>query len=229
MKILSPSVHEAVISRHFAKDTDDPVLQSLFDAVKTARELATKAQSTTDAVLKNEMRTIASRHRDARAAGFGLLETATKLLDQALQGAKHEIAGIDAKTKGPAPAKDIITVTQQRELRERLASLPEERRKGIVASAIANDDQLLIGAVFNSDAWLSGLTDNEMSVHRHNWRQKHFSGDIDRRERLSKALDAAEKAGALAVAYVDHLTDADLVAKAESMEKQATAALAAVK
>jgi hypothetical protein len=33
----------------------------------------------------------------------------------------------------------------------------------------------------------------------------------------------------VALAFVDGLTDADLVSKAEQMEKQATAALAAVK
>ena len=45
MSTLSPSVHEMTIRRHFLKDTDDPVLLGLHDAVKLSRESATKAAS----------------------------------------------------------------------------------------------------------------------------------------------------------------------------------------
>ena len=47
--------------------------------------------------------------------------------------------------------------------------------------------------------------------------------------RLSKAVESANLAGSAAVALIDGLTDAELVAKGEAMEKQAHAALAAVK
>jgi hypothetical protein len=47
--------------------------------------------------------------------------------------------------------------------------------------------------------------------------------------RLSKAVADANRAGSVALTFVDGLTDAELVAKAEHMEKQATAALAALK
>jgi hypothetical protein len=229
MTSLSPTVHEATIARHISKDVDDPAMQSLHDAVKQARELAAKAAATTDIVLKNEMRTMAARHKDARAASFELLKRATQSIDQAVQSAQAEIAAIQSKLKGPPPAKDLITETKQRELRERLAILPEERRKAILANAIKNDDHLLLGAVLNSDAWLSGFTDPEIELLRHTWATKHHAADLNRLERLSKAVEDANRAGSVALAFVDGLTNADLVAKAEHMEKQATAALAAVK
>ena len=40
-----------IISRHI-KDTDDPVLNALYEGVKMAREMATKASSVTHLVLK---------------------------------------------------------------------------------------------------------------------------------------------------------------------------------
>jgi replicative superfamily II helicase len=226
---LSPTVHEATIARHIVKDADDPTLQSLHDAVKQTRELATKAAATTDIVLKNEMRTMAARHKDARAASFELLKRATQSIDQAVKTAQGEIAAIRAKTKGPPASKDAISESREREIRERLYMLPPERRDHIISSAIKNDEQLLLSAVLNSDAWLSGLTDNELAMHRHSWASKNHAPDLDRLERLSKAVDDANRAGSVALAFVDGLTDADLVSKAEQMEKQATAALAAVK
>jgi hypothetical protein len=226
---LSPTVHEATVKRHMIEDTDDSVLQSLFDAVKQTRELATKAAATTDVVLKNTMRTEAARHKDARAANFTLLQRATQSLDDAVKAAQAEIALMRTKVKGPAPAKDIVAETKQREMRERLSILPEDRRKAIIANAIKSGDDTLVAAVLNSDAWLSGLSDSELALHRNSWASKHFAGDLDRLERLNKAVEDANRAGSVAISFVDGLTDADLVANAEQMERQASAALSAVK
>ncbi|MDR6302559.1 hypothetical protein GGQ85_000235 [Nitrobacter vulgaris] len=131
--------------------------------------------------------------------------------------------------KAPLASKDILNEARQRELRERLTSLPEDRRKAIIADAIKNDDQLLVSAILSAPAWLSGLSDAELSLHRNAWTSKHFASELNRLERLSKAVEDANRAGSVAISFVDSLTDADLVEKAEAMERQATAALAAVK
>lgn len=227
MTPLSPTVHEAVVKRHMIEDADDPVMNDLFESVKQTRELATKAAATTDIVLKNEMRTLAARHKDARAASFELLKRATQSIDQAVKSAQAEIAAIRAKTKGPPASKDIVSETKQREIRERLSMLPAERREQIINAGIKSNDETLLGAVLNSDAWLSGLTDAELALHRHAWASKHFAGDLDRMERLSKAVADSNRAGSIAISFIDGLTNADLVAKAEAMEKQAAVALAA--
>jgi hypothetical protein len=229
MSTLSPTVHEAVVKRHMIEDADDPVMSGLFDSVKQTRDLMTKAATTTEVVLKNTMHTEARRHKDARAAGLELFKRAAQGIDAAVQSARAEIAAIKSRVKGPASAKDIVGETKQREIRERLSILPAERREQIINAAIKNDDHLLLGAVLNSDAWLSGLTDNELAMHRHSWASKNHAADLDRLERLSKAVNDANRAGSVALAFVDGLTDAELVSKAEHMEKQATAALAAVK
>ena len=46
---------------------------------------------------------------------------------------------------------------------------------------------------------------------------------------MQKALNDAERAGSLALSFVDQLTDAALIADAERMEKEATTALAVAK
>ena len=175
------------------------------------------------------MRTEAARHRDARAAWFALIERASKPIDEALKVALAEIADIKAKVRGPAASRDSTILTRQAELRERLAQLPEDRRKSIINRAIKEIDDLILGAVLHGYLWECGRISSEIDVVRHNWASKHFAADLDRMERLSKAIEDTKRAGTVAISFVDGLTDADLVAKAEVMEKQATAALAAVR
>lgn len=67
--ILSPTVHEAAIKRHMT-DGDDPRFQSLHDAVKSTRELATKAAATTEVVLKNTMKTEAKGESTVSRQGY---------------------------------------------------------------------------------------------------------------------------------------------------------------
>lgn len=225
---LSPSVHEATIKRHMSGD-EDAAMQALHDAVKLAREMASKAAQTTEIVLRNKLDTEPQRHRKARAASFELIERATKALDDAVKSAQREIATIKARTKGPPPARDLLTETRQRELRERLSALPDDKRRTIIADAIKSDNDLLVGAVLNAPPWLSAMGESEMTLVRHNWATKHFAADLDRAERLQKALVDAERAGTLSISFVDSLTNAQLIEQAESTEKKAAEALAAAK
>ena len=225
---LSPSVHESVIKRHMTGD-DDPVLGSLFDAVKLAREMSGKAAKTTASVLQNKLETEAARHRKARAAGFALLENATAALDAAVKSAEKETAAIKARTAGPPVTRDLVTETRQRELRERLSLLPEERRKAIIAQAVSADDDLLVAAVLAAPGWLSGLTDTDLAMVRHNWASRRYAPDLERLERLGKAIIDAQRAGQQAMGFVDSLTDAELISAAEASEKEANDALAAAR
>jgi hypothetical protein len=96
MKMLSPTLNEAIMKGHMADD-DDAILKSLHDAVRLAREMAHKTSEMTSIVLANGLKTQAARHKDARAAGFALLERSTQDLDEALKGAKAEITAIQTK------------------------------------------------------------------------------------------------------------------------------------
>jgi len=74
------------------------------------------AAETTAIVLKNTLQTEPARHKNARAAGFSLLERATKPLDDALKVVQSEIEAVQLKVKGPPPAKDVVAETKQREI-----------------------------------------------------------------------------------------------------------------
>jgi hypothetical protein len=227
MKIttLPLCIHEACISRFIIKDVDDPALQALHDAVKTARECAAKAGATTEIVLRDITKTEAAKHRAARSASFDLLQRGTLLIDQAVKTARSEIEAIESRVRGPAPSRDPSTIARQADLRERLAQLPADRRMQIINSAATSGDELLLGAILRGYPWESNLTDSEIERVRYTYAAKHHASDVARKERLEKAIASATQAGSAAINFVDGLTNAELVAKGEVAEKEAALAL----
>lgn len=222
--VLSPSVHEQMIARHFVRDQDDPVLIALRDAVALARQACEKATSVTAVVLRNEMKTPAVRHKEARTATFDLLQRATTALDEATRHAETEIKALRDRVKGPPPPRDLIAEARQRELRERLASLPAERRREVLADA----DEMVVGALLAVPCWVVNMTEADQSLVRHGWATRHHGADLDRLSRLEAAVeDDVRRAGSLSISFIDGLTDAELVARAEKLEKDARDAIAA--
>ena len=226
--LISPSIHESAITRHMKDDTDN-VLNALHDGVKLAREMCTKAASTTEAVMANRLETEAQRHRKAREAGFALLERATKSLDAAMTAAQSEIKTINERVSGPPQSKDVIVEQRQRELRERLAQLPKERQTAILFEAVANGDDNLVAAVLHVPNWMLALSKPELDLVRLRWAQRKYPQDLDRLERIEKAVTDAQRAGQLSIAFVDSLTDAAMIAEAEKGAKKSADALAAAK
>ena len=223
---LSPSVHEATIARHFKKDEDDPALLALHAALKAGREAALKAAKIVNTVTANDLLTPASRHKKARDASFKLLEPQFKAYDEAVKATETAIAEIEARTAGPSAPKDLIGEARGRELRERLLMLPNEQRQRIISDAVQHDDDMLLSAVLGVPAWLLGMTTAEQEMIRHSWRAKHFAPELDRLQRLNKAVEDARRAGPLLLGFVDQLTDAKLIAAADATEAAANAALA---
>lgn len=221
----SPTINEKLIERHLKPDDDDPILREMVAAAKLARENADKAKALTAAVMKNTLKTEAARHKEARTAGWKLTEKATLALDAARKAAVDKIEVIKNRTKGPTVTRDLVTETRMRELRERLSLLPKERRDAILHEAVANDDELLVAAVLSVQSWLSGMSDAEVGMVRHAWVQKHFAADVDRMQRLGRAIEDVDRIGTIVNGYVDKLTDLNLVAEAERAERAAAEAL----
>ncbi len=103
---LPLSIHEGVIKRHMLPDAVDPVLDQLHDAVATLRQNCNKSADLTGKVLRNALKTPAHNHKQARDAGFQLLEKATTSIDHA-PGAHDDlanaIAGMAAIAQQPKP------------------------------------------------------------------------------------------------------------------------------
>ncbi len=222
--VVSPSIHEMVIARHMKGD-DDQVLSALHDGVKTAREMCLKAGVVTEKVLANTMKTEPMRHKEARDASFALVERATTALDTAMKQAQTEIQTLKARISAPPPTKDMVSEARQRELRERLTALPEDKRRQILDAAAAEGDDQLIGSVLSVPPWLSGISKTDLDMIRHHWAKTRYPADLERLDRLERAVADAQRAGVLSISFVDHLTDAKMIEDAEALAKAANDAL----
>ena len=228
---LSPSVHEAVIVRHFTRDPitretiPDAYLTDLHDAVQAARVAGDKADRVVQATLRSELRTPAANHKKAREVSFAIIESALAKIDAARKSAQAEIAQIASVSAGPPKPKDTVDVLSQQELRKALAALDRDERHKAISEALAADDAVLLSAGLNGRPMLSGLTPTEHAMHLHQWRQKYHGAAVDRAERLNKAITDADRAGMLLNGFVDSLTDAQLIARAEKTEAEAAEAL----
>jgi hypothetical protein len=109
------------------------------------------------------------------------------------------------------------------------ASLIARSPRATSPELVCNGDDLLIGAALSAPSWVSGPSDNDLKLLRFNWQKKNHDGDLDRLERLGKAIADAQRAGSLAMTFVDSLTDAEMIATSEQTERAANAAVAAVK
>lgn len=227
---LSPAVHEATIARHFAKhDPDDPILKGLHAAVASARVIAGRAQTMTDAVLHNALKTESARHKEARAAGFELLERATRELDAALKATTAEIDTLRRKTHGPVRPRDPVQLLRADLMRARLANMPEAERNKILATSVKNGRDDVIGAVLDCEPWEVGIGEADQNMVRSNWATRNHASDLDRLARLEKALTDAERAGSATIDFISNLTNSTLVESAEAMQANADAAIRAVK
>ena len=149
MSKLSPSIHEGVISQYIRGQADSAVT-TLHDAVKATRQACSKATDVTEKVLRNEMKSC-GRHREARDAGFSLLEVATRQLDEATKAAEREMAAIKTKIKGPPAPKDAVGELRAQFMLTRLAGKKPEERRAILAKAVAEDQDQLVAAVLSMD------------------------------------------------------------------------------
>jgi hypothetical protein len=229
-QVLSPTVHEATIVRHFARDPatretiQDPILTELHNAMKSMREAGERASRLAAANLKNQMATPAANHKKAREASFAAIEGATKRFDLSVKLAQEAIAEIEKKTASPPKPKDVAGQLANMELRACLAGLPGDARSAALASALAAGDEAILAAVLTASPLLSGLSAGEYGLRLAEWKLRNHGEALERMGRLRKALTDVERAGPLLTSFVDGLTDAELVRAAEETSRAASEA-----
>jgi hypothetical protein len=77
-------------------------------------------------------------------------------------------------------------------------------------------------------AALTGISDDERELRRHSWRSKRFAAELDRIERMKKALSDFGRIRMLTRKFISELIDADAILRAEVTEKAARETLAGI-
>lgn len=232
-KLPSPSIHEALVARHFARDPEtrepiyDPAIGAMHDAMRAARLAAEKAHRVAEAIHANENMTVAARHRRVRDESWKIVEASLRAVDAARERAQREHRDLEARTSAPPRPADAVGTMLASEIRSRLASMTPKDRKAAIGAALADGDDTVLGAVLNAPPMLSGVgSAAEHSVLREQWRRKRHGGDIDRMERIGRALEDMERAGALMVSLGTRLADSKIVAAAEQADQAMQRAIA---
>jgi hypothetical protein len=127
----------------------------------------------------------------------------------------------------PAAAEDYGEQLLQSEVRARLAKMDRKSRGEAIHAAIVNGDELLCSAVLSAPAMLSGLSPEEHEMRRHAWRTRRHTGEFERAGRLGAAMADVDRGAGALIAFVDGLTNADLIARAERTEREAREAVEA--
>jgi hypothetical protein len=220
---IPPSIHEAFVEKFFARDpsTNEPIrdeeLIEIFEAAKSTRITANEVSNATRVILDSNLETPIANAKRARDHGFKLLERAMMKVDAARKRGATAVAAIEKQTGAPPPPANAVDAMLHGEIRARLAKMSDEER----ASAIASGDDHIIAAYLHGPAMLTGASEAEREMHRRAWQRAKFPAEIDRAERLKKAMAAMERGASLLLQFVAGLTDAEAIGKAEAAERRA--------
>ena len=229
---ISPSIHPAVIERHYGRSATpsgyvrepDKVLDEMASAMAFARSSAEQILDMHRAIMGNRMQTPVANARDSREATWRAFERLAKRIDAARETARAALAEIATATAAPPRAAEPADAMLASEIRTRLAQLSEKERRAVVSGAVSGGDIATVSAVLNAPAILTGMTDAEKEMFRHEWRVNQFPAEVDREQRLGKAIEDVDRVGPILMSLVGSLTDAAEIDAATASERAAVRA-----
>ncbi len=132
--------------------------------------------------------------------------------------AKAEIARLQTLTKGPKAPPQV----EAAELRAALGRMDSKTRDQALANAVKFGDDNLLGAVLQAASpILTGLTPTEFSTLRTQWALKNCRREVDRIDRLQRAVDRLMTAGTAAVNFLVGLNPQAELEAAERADAEA--------
>ena len=203
---LPLALHEAAIEQYRRKDVSDAELDVLHAAMAQARQDIERFCAFAEAVTADKTSTPAANALKLRQAALRAGERAGDRLDQARVHAEKGIEQIRKATWSPPPPKDDAAARLEVEIRQRLAAMPHEDRGKVIAAAIKDDDDLMVGAILRAPSMLTGMSQVEQDYRRAMWRQRRYPNEVDREQRLEKAVAALDRGGTAMLAFIKAMT-----------------------
>lgn len=209
---VPPSLHEAFVDRHQARDPitrellPDEELRTLSRAMASARLQAEQLSELATAMRADRTRTPEAAAVELRKAALTIGEKAARSLDGARERALRTLRQIEAETMVPPPPRDAVALQIEAEVRAKLDRLPEDKRRSVISTALTGGDDGIIGAVLRGPAMLSGLDQMEHEVLRLRWQQARHPEKAAKMERIGKALEDVERGGNLMMRFVEGLS-----------------------
>ncbi len=228
------SLDERTVERYIARDPNtkalvqDAEMQAMAGALRTARDHAERIANLATTLGNDPTRTKEAAALTLKQNAIAIAEKATLAIDTARARALAAIERIETETKAPPPPRDAHAVMLDTEIRQSLARMSDDDRAKAVARAFDENDDTVIGAVLRGPAMLSGMPQSIHGMTRHRWRAAKFPNEVDRVERLRKAVEAVDRGGNSLIKYVDDIANSPAVKMTEAAARHAEQALLAV-
>jgi hypothetical protein len=228
-KITVPlAIHEGNLRKLYKRNiVGDPLkdaeLDTLHDAIASARQSAEAILDARGAISADVTRTPESRALDVRRITLKKGEAAATKLDRAkarVTEARDNLAKEIAAPKMPAHLSGLAT-----EVRHRLASMTPDARGKVLRIAFDKGDDLTIGAYLSAPAYLSGADDDSQSSFRLRWQKAKHPDALERLGKIDKALEHVERAGKSLVGMVETIANNPSGVMSERARAQADAAM----
>ena len=229
---VPPSIDERTVEHFGERDRSgqlvaDPDLAELTGAVRLTREESERLVNLSNAVLQDRSITPEAGLIRTSTAAMKAAERVAARLDAARAKVQASIAASDRKTSAPPPPTNPAALHLESEIRARLASMPDAERDKAIKSAA--NDMTVIGAILRAPPFLSGISEAKMLTLRSAYAEQFHPGEVKRRARLVKALEATERSGDAFVAFVRDMTDSKAARIAAENGRRAEEAFAAAR
>jgi hypothetical protein len=212
-------IDESFIARHFVPDVQDDVLQALHDAVLACREACERSLDYKRAMEKDEKYSSAFKTKQVHETSWKHLIAASRKIDASRALAEAAIKKLDDETGAPPAPRDAHKIAMAGEIRMALIRMSHGDRAAAIERAINTGIDEIVSAIVSAPSLLTGLTDDEREMHRHAWRAKHYPQELDRLNRIRKAVRDSEIIAGLTRKYIDGLTGAPTVETSMASEK----------
>jgi hypothetical protein len=205
-KTAPAAVNEVVLMRHFPRDAasrdvmSDATLADARHALQEARVLCEKIVDVSNHPDPTSNPAANALRAFNKARDFGA--KAAEKIDSAVAKLAEEIAKIEKATFSPAPPRDAVAAQLESEVRSCFLDMDDKERHRTITEALNAGNDTIVGAVLRGPAMLTGFSAELLEGYRKMFRQKRYTAELDRAQRLGTALGDMTRAGTALVSFV---------------------------
>jgi hypothetical protein len=229
---VSIDLDERAVERHqpppvAGKTETDADIAALAAAVASARSEALAIVNLETAAERDGSLTPEGRALSVADAAAKSAARVAPRLDAARSRVLASVAAIQKTISAPPAPRTQSASFLEAEIRTRLSNMADKQRSAVLESALKSGDVSVLGAVLRGPAFLAGMGDAAQGLLRHRYQQTFHPTETARIERLTKALEATERAGNSFVALVRAASDSPTARLATSNAQRRAEAQAA--
>lgn len=195
------------LDRHYVREpilrnkVSDAELDTLRGALATAHEAAAAIIDAREAISADQTRTPRARAVAIRKLALRRGELAASKLDAAREKVGRARDTLAAEIG--APPVPMHQAHLAPEVRARLAGMSEGARARVLDHAVRHGDDLTVASYLSAPAYVSGAGEADQQTFRLRWQTSTHPAQLDRINRMGKALEAVERAGKGLVGLVE--------------------------